>query len=85
MNHGQGCEHTVVNKIQDTLCKSRAFLKCAALIDQDLPGEMTVTEYIPNGNITCRTPHLIILPSSSFKIASCFPYVHLIFGLPYLL
>lgn len=85
MNHERSYEHTVVSKMQHTLCKSHAFLKCAALIKQDLPREMTGTEYIPNGNIACRISHLIVWPTTSIEVASCCPFVHLIFHLPYLL
>jgi hypothetical protein len=45
MNHELGHEHTVVNKIQRACSKLHAFVKCAALIEQDCPGEMTGTEY----------------------------------------
>lgn len=47
MNHKQSCEHTVVNDIWHALCELHAFLKCAALIEQGLPGEMTVQSIFP--------------------------------------
>lgn len=82
MNHEQGCEHTAVNKIWHVLCKSHAFFTCAALIEQDLPGELTGREHIPNGNIACRISHLIVSPSSSIEIASCCPFIQLILAFP---